>query len=111
MRKSVVVVFLSAFLVMLPVAASLVSPPAAAADQQLKRAGVGTDPGLVLLDLIVVRPIPVTILAGAVITYPVAYVLDPLFRNDRKKLEREWVTRHYDFAIRRPLGNFGGDFK
>jgi hypothetical protein len=45
-------------------------------------------------------------MAGGVVLYPFAWVLDPLFRDDPELLKEELLTRPYKCAIERPIGKF-----
>ena len=103
MKKIALVLFLGIALAFLPVANPVFSPePAHAA--QMRSADPGT--GDVLLDVLIVRPFHYIVLAGALISYPFAYLLDPLFGDNPDRLKRNWIDEPYSNAIDRPLGNF-----
>ena len=104
MKKAAAAFCLAAALALVPTAIPMLSPSPAAAQTQV--AQQEPDPGLYLLDLLIVRPVSLIIVAGAVITYPVALVLDPLFGNDPVRLKQEWLTKNFDYTFDRPLGNF-----
>lgn len=106
MKKATTAFILAAALALIPTAAPLFSPSPAYAQAQAQVSRQETDPGLFLLDLLIVRPISLTVVAMAVVTYPVALLLDPLFGNDPVKLKREWLTKNFDYTFDRPLGNF-----
>lgn len=105
MKKAAVAFLLAASLALAP-AAILLAPSPAHAQAQAQMSSKEVDPGLWILDLLIVRPVSILIVAGAVITYPVALLLDPLFGNDPAKLKRDWLTKNFDFTFDRPLGNF-----
>lgn len=103
MKKIAVVLFLGITLSILPAANPVFSPePAHAA--QMRSANPET--GDVLLDVLVVRPFHYIVLAGALISYPFAYLLDPLFGDNPDRLKRNWIDEPYSNAVDRPLGNF-----
>jgi len=105
MKKAAIAASLALSLAMTPAGLPLISAaPAIAAQAQMSREE--PDVGLLLLDLLIVRPASLIIVAGAVLTYPIALLLDPLFGNDSVKLKKEWLTNNFDYAFERPLGNF-----
>ncbi|MEE9256727.1 MAG: hypothetical protein V3V56_06135, partial [bacterium] len=59
-----------------------------------------------LLDLLNVRPFHDIIQEVALITYPLAWLLDPLFADDPGSLKKNWIDGPYANAIDRPMGNF-----
>lgn len=103
MKKIAVVLFLGMTLAFLPVANPIFSPEPAHAAEMRK---ADTDMGNLLLDLLIVRPFHYIVLAGALISYPVAYLLDPLFGDNPDRLKRTWIDEPYSNAVDRPLGNF-----
>lgn len=105
MQKTIIAILLGLSLAMLPAAVPLVSPPPAAA-QATRIAGEEPDLLSFLVDLIIIRPFSLAVYAAAVITYPAAVVLDPLFRDDPQRLKEEWLDTPYGYAFERPLGNF-----
>ena len=106
MKKAAAAVVLAASLALIPTATTLLSPSPATAQAQAQMSKQETDPGLWILDLLIVRPVSLIIVAGAVITYPVALLLDPLFGNDPVKLKKDWLTKNFDYTFERPMGNF-----
>ena len=103
MKKRVLTATLGMALAFLPVAQTILSPqPAYAAE--MKSAGAST--GEFLLDLFIVRPYHYIVLAGALLTYPIAWVLDPLFGDDPVRLKKIWIDKPYADAIDRPMGKF-----
>ena len=103
MKKIAVVLFVGMALAFLPVANPILSPePAHAAQMRSAEAGTGD----VLLDVLLVRPFHYIVLAGALISYPFAYLLDPLFGDNPDRLKRTWIDEPYSNAVDRPLGNF-----
>lgn len=106
MKKAAVAFTLAAALALIPMATTLLSPPPAMAQAQAQMSKQETNPGLWILDLLIVRPVSLIIVAGAVITYPVAWLLDPLFGNDPVKLKKAWLTNNFDYTFERPMGNF-----
>ncbi len=103
MKKVAVILTLGMALAFLPVAQPVFSPgPAYAAE--MRSADVST--GDYLLDLLIVRPFHYIVLAGALITYPLAWLLDPLFADDLGSLKKNWIEGPYANAIDRPMGNF-----
>lgn len=105
MKKTAAALMLAAALALVPTATIVLSPsPVHAAEAQMSKREV--DPGLYILDLLIVRPVSLIIVAGAIISYPVALLLDPLFGNDPVRLKREWLTKNFDYTFERPMGNF-----
>lgn len=103
MKKIAVVLLIGMTLAILPGGNSVLSPePAQAAQMRSAKA----DTGDVLLDIFLVRPFHYIVLAGALISYPIAYLLDPFFGDNPDRLKRVWVDEPYSNAIDRPLGNF-----
>ena len=103
MKKLVVVVTLGMALAFLPVAQTVLSPqPAYAAEMRSDSPSVGN----FLLDLLIVRPVAYILLAGALISYPIAWLLDPIFGDNPDRLKRNWIDAPYAYAIERPMGNF-----
>ncbi len=81
-------------------AVALLAPAGAAYAQETPNLGE------VVLDIAIVRPFHYVIMAGGVVLYPFAWVLDPLFRDDPELLKEELLTRPYKCAIERPIGKF-----
>ena len=106
MKKAAVAFAMAASLAFIPAATVLLTSGPAAAQAQAQMSKQETDPGLWILDLLIVRPVSLIIVAGAVITYPVALLLDPLFGNDPVKLKKAWLSNNFDYTFDRPLGNF-----
>lgn len=103
MKKLAVVLFVGMTLSFLPIAHPLLSPEPAHAAQM---SSADSDIGNVLLDVLIVRPFHYILLAGALVSYPIAYLLDPLFGDNPDRLKRTWIDEPYSNAIDRPLGNF-----
>ncbi|MEE9273867.1 MAG: hypothetical protein V3V62_00985 [bacterium] len=110
MKKLAVALALGASLALLPVSASFLSPPEAAAAKPAAakpaKGGGSTNPGLFILDLVVLRPAAIIVLGGAVITYPIVALVSPFFLDDSDKFSRDWVGDPYTYAIERPLGKW-----
>ena len=106
MKKAAVAFALAASLAFIPAATVLLTSGPAAAQAQAQVSQKEVDQGLWILDLLIVRPVSLIIVAGAVITYPVALLLDPLFGNDPVKLKKDWLTKNFDYTFERPMGNF-----
>jgi hypothetical protein len=103
MKKITVIAALGMALAFLPVAQPAFSPePAHAA--QMRSADVSAVD--YMLDFFIVRPFHYIVLAGALITYPFAWLLDPLFADNPAKLKKTWIDTPYANAVERPLGNF-----
>ena len=103
MKKLAIVITLGMALAFLPVAQPLLSPgPAYAAEMKSAEPSAGE----FLLDLLIVRPFHYIVLAGAILTYPVAWLLDPLFGDDPVRLKKNWIDKPYADAIERPMGKF-----
>ena len=103
MKKVAVILALGAALAFLPAAQPVFSPgPAHAAEMRSYDASMGD----YLLDLLIVRPFHYLVLAGALITYPIAWLLDPIFADDLGSLKKNWIEGPYANAIDRPMGNF-----
>lgn len=107
MRKTVIAIWLGLSLALLPVAVSVMSPSPAQAAQAERARGGEPDPGMVILDAVVVRPLSFVWVVGAYITYPVALLLDPLFNDDPERLKREWIDKPSNYTFERPLGVWG----
>ncbi len=103
MKKLVVVMFFGMALAFLPVANPVFSPETAHAAQMRS---ADSDMGNILLDLFIVRPFHYIVLAGALISYPIAWLLDPFFGDNPDRLKRNWIDEPYSNAVDRPLGNF-----
>ena len=115
MKRLAVALALGASLALLSVSASFLSPPEAAAAKPTAakpaaakpaKGGGSTNPGLFIVDLIVLRPAAIIVLGGAVITYPVVALVSPFFSDDSDKFSRDWVGDPYTYAIERPLGKW-----
>lgn len=104
MKRAAAVLCLAAALALVPTAITMVAPSPAVAQAQVSKQEA--DPGLWILDLLIVRPVSLIVTAGAVITYPVALLLDPLFGNDPVRLKKEWLTKNFDYTFERPMGDF-----
>ncbi|MFC1491608.1 hypothetical protein ACFLQ0_03355 [Nitrospinota bacterium] len=103
MKKFVVVLTLGMALAFLPVAQPIFSPdPVFAAEMKSAEPDIGT----YLLDLLIVRPVSYILLAGALVSYPVAWLLDPIFGDDPVALKKNWIDKPYAYAVERPMGNF-----
>ena len=103
MKMKAILLTFGVALALLPIGNSVFTPkPAYAA--QVRSAQPTT--GDVLLDVLIVRPFHYIVLAGVLISYPFAYLLDPLFGDDPDHLKRVWIDEPYSNAIDRPLGNF-----
>ncbi len=103
MKKRALAVALGMALAFLPVAQTFLSPqPAYAAEMKSAEPSTGD----FLLDLLIVRPVAYIILAGAIISYPIAWLFDPLFGDDPVRLKKNWIDKPYADAIDRPMGNF-----
>jgi hypothetical protein len=103
MKKMAVIVTLGMALAFAPVAQTLLSPqPAYAAEMKSADPGAGN----YLLDLLIVRPFHYIVLAGALLSYPIAWLLDPLFGDNPARLKKSWIDAPYANAIDRPMGNF-----
>ncbi|MBT3350270.1 MAG: hypothetical protein HOC91_07950 [Nitrospinaceae bacterium] len=103
MKKITIVFALGMSLAFLPVAQTVLSPqPAYAAEMKSAEPSTGD----YFLDLLIVRPGAYILLAGAFLTYPIAWLLDPLFGDDPVRLKKNWIDKPYADAIDRPMGNF-----
>ncbi len=103
MKKIAVVVTLGMALAFAPVAQTILSPqPAYAAEMKSATPSAGD----YLLDLLIIRPFHYIVLAGALVSYPIAWLLDPLFGDDPERLKKTWLDAPYANAIERPMGNF-----
>jgi len=103
MRKCAVVVTLGMALAFVPVAQPLLGPQVAQA-ATMKSAVPSV--GKYILDLIIVRPVALIVLAGAYITYPVAWLVEPYVGDNRERLKKNWIDGPYNYAIKRPIGSF-----
>ena len=103
MKKLAVIVTLGMALVFMSVMQPLLGPQVAqAATMKSAEPSVGK----YILDLVIIRPVALIILAGAYITYPVAWLVEPYVGDNRERLKKNWIDRPYDYAIKRPIGSF-----
>ncbi|MDA1000049.1 MAG: hypothetical protein O2807_05970 [bacterium] len=100
MKKITAMMILASVFLVMPVSTPVTGPAVAAAAE--KKADFGS----AALDVLIVRPVQIVIWAGALITYPVAALLDPLFNDDPKRLKKEWLNRHHYNAFERKIGDF-----
>ena len=106
MKKLAVIVTLGMALAFLPVAQSLLGPQTADAAQAARMKSAEPSIGKKIIDILIVRPFAYIVLASAYITYPIAWLVEPYFGDDRARLKKNWIDKRYDYAINRPLGNF-----
>lgn len=106
MKKLAVIVTLGMVLAFLPVAQSLLGPQTADAAPAAKMKSADPGIGKKILDFVIVRLFAYFVLAVAYISYPVAWLVEPYFGDDRARLKKSWIDKTYDYAINRPLGNF-----
>ena len=105
MKKLAVIVTLGMALAFLPVTQSLLGPQTADAAQAARMKSAEPSIGKKIIDVII-RPFACIFLAGAYITYPIAWLVEPYLGDDRAQLKKSWIDKPYDYAINRPLGNF-----
>ena len=93
-------------LAFLPVAQSLLGPQTADAAQAARMKSADPSIGKQILDVLIVRPLAYIVLAVAYLSYPVAWLVETYFGDDRARLKKNWIDKRFDYAINRPLGNF-----
>ncbi len=78
-----------------------------AAGLELGREDMGeSDATLIVVDLIAVRPLSyIALAAGAILSLP-ALLLQDMAGNDTEPIKKFLVTDPYNFAVKRPLGDF-----
>ena len=65
-----------------------------------------TDEGLLLLDILLVRPVSLAVVAVNAVSYPAAALIASIFDSDLEKLAQWWLMGSFRYAFNRPMGNF-----